>query len=174
MSEINTTFESDFEKKIAENLNLKDSSDLKDEEKTKSKAEFISDVKDDIENFAVRLGLDKFTKNKDEWKKFYNFASSDFDWPQPPTEINERRLIFDYVIDPDWDPIGKELAKNALEYRRLLESNTLDPSQGTHILIINGNFIRYGLSEETKEMIEKYPGCYYVPIKERIIKLHRY
>ena len=56
---------------------MKDSSDLKDE-KQKNKSidtEFtskpVTNVEDDIENFAVRLGLDKFTKNKDEWKKFY-------------------------------------------------------------------------------------------------------
>ena len=80
------TFEEpDLEKKFAENLSLKDSYDLKDEKQkntaseTKSGAsiamEFtskpVANVEGDIENFAVRLGLNKFTKNKDEWKKFY-------------------------------------------------------------------------------------------------------
>ncbi|CAB4423181.1 unnamed protein product [Rhizophagus irregularis] len=60
------------------------------------------------------------------------------------------------------------------EYRRLLNSGTLDPSQGTHILIINGKFVRYGSEEESKETRNKYPGCYYVPIKERSIKLRRF
>ncbi|PKY37941.1 hypothetical protein RhiirA4_550387, partial [Rhizophagus irregularis] len=81
---------------------------------------------------------------------------------------------FDFVTDPDWNQNGKELAKNALEYRRLLNSGTLDPSQGTHILIINGKFVRYGSEEESKETRNKYPGCYYVPIKERSIKLRRF
>ncbi|CAG8707660.1 16339_t:CDS:2, partial [Funneliformis mosseae] len=184
----NTVSEPDLEKKFAENLSLKDSYDLKDEKQentaseTKSGAsigtEFtskpVANVEGDIENFAVRLGLNKFTKNKDEWKKFYVFAGSDFVWPQPPTDINERRLIFDYVIDPDWDPIGEELATNALEYRRLLESDTLDPLQGTHILIVHGKFVRYGSSKEEKKMREDYPGCYYVPVKERIVELRRF
>lgn len=57
-----TSEESDLEKNFAKSLNLKE---------TNSEAEFASDVEDDIENFAVRLGLDKFTNNKDEWKKFH-------------------------------------------------------------------------------------------------------
>ncbi|CAI2191371.1 10399_t:CDS:2, partial [Funneliformis geosporum] len=181
----NTVSEPDLEKKVAEKLSLKDSSDLKGEKQentansgasisTEFTSKLVANDEDDIENFAVRLGLDKFTKNKDEWKKFYVFAGSDFIWPQPPTDINERRLIFDYVIDPDWDPIGEELAKNALEYRRLLESGTLDPLQGTHILIVHGEFVRYGSSGEEKKMMEDYPGCYYVPVKERIVELRRF
>ena len=64
---------------------MKDSSDLNDEKQKNTVSETkygasidteftskpVTNVKDDIENFAVRLGLDKFTKNKDEWKKFY-------------------------------------------------------------------------------------------------------
>jgi len=85
--------------------------------------------------------------------------------------INERRLIFDYVIDPDWDPEGEELAMNALEYRRLLESKTLVPSKGTHILIVHGKLIRYGTSEEEDNMDKQYPGCYYAPVVEHIVEL---
>lgn len=55
-----TSEEFDLEKKFA---GLKESSDLEDE---KQKSE-TTNVKD----FAVKLGLDKFTKNKEEWKKFY-------------------------------------------------------------------------------------------------------
>ncbi|CAG8738170.1 9998_t:CDS:2, partial [Funneliformis caledonium] len=161
----NTVSEPDLEKKFAENLSLKDSYDLKDEKQentaseTKSGAsigtEFtskpVANVEGDIENFALRFRL----------------AST-------PTDINERRLIFDYVIDPDWDPIGEELATNVLEYRRLLESDTLDPLQSTHILIVHGKFVRYGSSKEEKKMREDYPGCYYVPVKERIVELRRF
>ncbi|CAB4384810.1 unnamed protein product [Rhizophagus irregularis] len=111
----------------------------------------------------------KFAK---EWKKFYDFAGSDFVWPQPP-DINERRLIFDYVIDPYWEPIGSELAVNALEYRRLLDSSSLDQSR-EYVLIVHGKFVRYGSSEEEKKMRMNYPGCYYVPVKERIVELRRF
>ncbi|PKK57326.1 hypothetical protein RhiirC2_798237, partial [Rhizophagus irregularis] len=128
----NIVSEFDLEKKFA---GLKESSDLEDE---KQKSE-TTNVKD----FAVKLGLDKFTKNKEEWKKFYatyplDFAGSDFVWPQPP-DINERRLIFDYVVDPYWEPIGSELAVNALEYRRLLDSGSLDQSR-EYVLIVHGKF----------------------------------
>ncbi|CAB5358379.1 unnamed protein product [Rhizophagus irregularis] len=157
----NIVSEFDLEKKFA---GLKESSDLEDE---KQKSE-TTNVKD----FAVKLGLDKFTKNKEEWKKFYDFAGSDFVWPQPP-DINERRLIFDYVVDPYWEPIGSELAVNALEYRRLLDSGSLDQSR-EYVLIVHGKFVRYGSSEEEKKMRVDYPGCYYVPVKERIVELRRF
>ncbi|CAB4437776.1 unnamed protein product [Rhizophagus irregularis] len=117
-----TSEEFDLEKKFA---GLKKLSDLKDE-KQKLKTTIVK-------NFAVKLGLNKFTKNKEEWKKFYaiyllNFAGSDFIWPQLP-DINEHHLIFDYDIDPYWEPIGSELAVNALEYRRLLDFSSLDQSR---------------------------------------------
>ncbi|CAG8512776.1 14655_t:CDS:2, partial [Funneliformis mosseae] len=141
---------------------------------TKFTLKLVANVKSNIENFAVRLGLNKFIKNKDEWKKFYVFASSDFIWSQPSTDINERRLIFDYVINPDWDPIREELAINALEYCYLLEFNTLDLLQGTHILIVHEKFVRYRSSKEEKKMREDYPECYYVSVKEHIVKLRRF
>ncbi|CAG8588537.1 5536_t:CDS:2 [Paraglomus brasilianum] len=59
-------------------------------------------VESDLEKFAERLGLKEFTENKDEWKKFYVFARSDFVWP-PKTGINEHRLIFDYVVDSEYE-----------------------------------------------------------------------
>ncbi|CAG8443180.1 1376_t:CDS:2 [Gigaspora rosea] len=97
-----------------ENLSLKDSSDLKSEkQKNKtSETKFEATVGDteltlkpvtndkvvegDLGKFAERLELNKFTENKNEWKKFY-------------------------VVDPDWDPIGEELAANALEYCLLFD-----------------------------------------------------
>lgn len=100
-----------------------------------------------------------------------DFAGSDFIWP--PTDINDRRLVFDYVIDPYWEPIGSELAANALEYRRLLDSKSLDQSR-EYVLIVNGKFVKYGSSEEEKKMREDYPGCYYVPVNERIVELRRF
>ncbi|RIA97237.1 hypothetical protein C1645_814312 [Glomus cerebriforme] len=172
----NTVSESDLKKKFT---NLKESSNLKNEKQKntaleiKSEAKFISKLITNIENFAVRLKLDKFTKNKEEWKKFYVFAGSNFVWPQPPTDINERRLIFDYVIDPYWEPIGSELAANALEYRRLLESDSLDQSY-EYVLIVHGKFVRYGLSEEEEKIKKEYPGCYYVPVKEDIVELRKF
>src|SRR5215469_10471733 len=70
------------------------------------------------------------------------FARPDFIWPST-MNINERREVFDYIIYPDWDPIGEELAKNTIGYRRLLESGTLDESKGTHILIVHGELVNY-------------------------------
>ena len=99
-------------------------------------------------------------------------VGQNFIWPQPP-DINERRLVFDYVIDPYWEPIGSELAINALEYRRLLDSNSLDQSC-EYVLIVHGKFVRYGSSEEEDKMREDYPGCYYVPVKEHFVELRRF
>lgn len=129
-------------------------------------------VEGDLGKFAERLELNKFTENKNEWKKFYDFAGLDFVWPS--TNINERRLIFDYVVDPDWDPIGEELAANAIGYCNLLKSNTLDSSQGTHILLVHGKFVRYGSSEEEEELVKEFPGCYFVPVEKRIVELRKF
>ena len=53
-----------------------------------------------------------------------------------PSELNayEHREVFDYIVDPIWEPNGKELAINTIEYRRLLESGTLDEPKGTRIV----------------------------------------
>ncbi|CAG8809842.1 3923_t:CDS:2, partial [Dentiscutata erythropus] len=96
-------------------------------------------LKDDFEKFAERLELNKFTENKNEWKKFYGFV-----WPS--TNINERRLIFDYVVDPDWDPIGEELAANIVVY-------------SNQTLLIHH---------------KEYPGCYFVPVEKRIVELRKF
>ena len=69
---------------------------------------------------------------------------------------------------------GEELAANALEYRRLLESKTLDPLKGTHILLVHGKLVRYGSSEEEEKLVEEYPGCYYVPVVERIVEFRTF
>ena len=77
-------------------------------------------------------------------------------------KAGERREVFDYVVRPHWEPIGVELAKNTVEYRRLLESGTLDKSQGSHILLRDGKLFKYGneiTPEEDEELGEKYPGC---------------
>lgn len=53
-----------------------------------------------------------------------------------PSELNayEHREVFNYIIDPIWEPDGKELAINMIEYRRLLESGILDEPKGTRIV----------------------------------------
>lgn len=72
-------------------------------------------------------------------------------------KVGERREVFDYIIYPEWEPTGEELARNTVEYRRLLESGTLDASQGSHILIRNGKLDSYGneISPEDDEKLEK-------------------
>jgi hypothetical protein len=78
---------------------------------------------------------------------------------------------------PEWEPIGEELARNTVEYRRLLTSKTLDASQGSHILIRNGKLFSYGSEispEEDEELGKKYPGCFYVPVIERSAVIRRF
>ncbi|CAI2177212.1 8652_t:CDS:2, partial [Funneliformis geosporum] len=185
-SEINAVSEPALEKEFAKYLSLKDSSDLKDEKQntaseTKSEAvvdtEFTSNpvtnnevAEGDLRMFAEGLGINKFTENKEDWKKFYDFA-----WPDT-MKVGECREVFDYIVRPEWEPIGEELARNTIEYRRLLGSDALDESQGSHILLINGKLVEYGKEislEEDDELGKKFPGCLYVPVVERFVELRR-
>ena len=74
--------ESDLEKKF-KNLSLSDSSDFKSEKQNtalETKFETIINtavknnefVENNLKEFMIRLGIKEYTKNKDEWKKFYN------------------------------------------------------------------------------------------------------
>jgi len=92
-------------------------------------------------------------------------------------KVGERCEVLDYIIYPEWEPTGEELARNTVEYRRLLESGTLDASQGSHILIINGKLDSYGnkISPEDDEKLEKkYPGCLYAPVVERTALIRKF
>ncbi|CAG8641843.1 8361_t:CDS:2 [Paraglomus brasilianum] len=181
----------DLEKKV-ENLSLTDSSDLKDEKQRNiaSETKFEADIDleftsklvtnnklvEGVEKYAERLGIKEYTENKDMWKKFYDVFGPDFVWP-PTMKLGERREVLDYIIDPEWEPTGEELARNTIEYRRLLESGTLDASQGSHILIINGKLDSYGnkISPEDDEKLEKkYPGCLYAPVVERTALIRKF
>src|SRR5688572_3344642 len=87
--------------------------------------------------------------------------------------IPERRMVVNYIIYRDWE-IGNELATNAIAYRRLRESNELDSSKGSHVLLVNGKIKYYGekiSSEEYQALEKKYPGKYYIPIIERTVIL---
>ncbi|PKY30740.1 hypothetical protein RhiirB3_419018 [Rhizophagus irregularis] len=153
-----------------------------DEKQNTASAEFTSKpaknnefVEGDLEEFAERLGIKEFTENKVKWKKFYNFAGLNFVWP---SELNayEHREVFDYIVDPIWEPDGKELA---IECRRLLGSGTLDESKGTrtHVLLVHGKVIGYGneiSSKQSKELQKKFPGCFYAPIVEPFVELRRF
>jgi len=92
-------------------------------------------------------------------------------------KVGECREVFDYVISPEWEPIGEELARNTVKYRRLLESNTLDPLQGSHILLVNGELVEYGNEispEDDEELGKKYPGCLYAPVIERFAVIRKF
>ncbi|KAF0424067.1 protein kinase subdomain-containing protein pkl/ccin9 [Gigaspora margarita] len=123
-----------------------------------------------IENFAEKLGLCQFTKNKDDLKKFYDFGGSDFTWPST-MDIHERCVVFDYITDPEWSEggVGKELAANTIAYRKFLESKTLDPSKGTHVLLVHGQIERYGKNISANEYDELAgQGFIYAPITESV------
>ncbi|CAI2171212.1 5028_t:CDS:2 [Funneliformis geosporum] len=144
-------YDSDFERKCAEKLNL-------------------GDTPEDLvlKSFAKKLSLENIAENKEELKKFYDYAHPDFAW-HPTFEFNERLIIFDYIVNPDWGSAGKELVTNTIAYRKLLESKSLDASKGTHILLINGQIVRYGneISSECYDQLDKEnPGMFYAPIVE--------
>ncbi|CAG8778772.1 27965_t:CDS:2 [Dentiscutata erythropus] len=122
----------------------------------------------DIESFAEKLGLYQFTKIKDDLKKFYDFAGSDFTWPST-MDAQERCVVFDYITDPEWSEggVGRELATNTIAYRKFLESKTLDPSKGTHVLLVHGQIKRYGQEISANEYDELVgQGFIYAPIIE--------
>ncbi|CAG8755111.1 2929_t:CDS:2, partial [Funneliformis caledonium] len=108
--------------------------------------------------FAKNLSLKNSYDLKDE--KQENTASETKSGALIDTEFTSKLVAnVEDDIENIADPIGEELATNALEYRRLLESDTLDPLQGTHILIVHKKFVRYGSSKEEKKMREDYPDA---------------
>ncbi|RGB24478.1 hypothetical protein C1646_773055 [Rhizophagus diaphanus] len=130
----------------------------------------------ELERLAEELGLD-FEKNKDNLKKFYDFAGPNFSWPFK-LNIYDRREIFDYIIDPRWE-VGEEMANNTIAYYRFIEAGAFDSSKGTHVLIINGQIKDYYKddisSEEYEELDKKYPGMYFAPITdEETVLLRRF
>ena len=83
---------------------------------------------------------------------FTEFAGPDFTWPLT-SEISERRDIYDYITDPYHLYIegqGKELAINRLAYRRLVESGSLDSSQGDYVRIEHGKLMSYERERSVK------------------------
>jgi len=73
--------------------------------------------------------------------------------------------------------MGTSRGGTCKKYRRLLESGTLDASQGSHILIRNGKLDRYGnkiFPEEVENLYKIYPGCFYVPVVERFGKIRKF
>ncbi|CAG8435064.1 6591_t:CDS:2 [Scutellospora calospora] len=100
------------------------------------------------------LDSEKLAKNEEDVKKFYKWAGPNFVWP-PTMDFGEQGE-------------GEELATNTLAYHRFLNSGQLDPSKGSHILLINGQIVRYGeeiSKPEYNELLEKHPGMFYAPIK---------
>lgn len=76
---------------------------------------------------------------------FTEFAGHDFTWLST-SEINECHDIYDYITDLNHRYIegqGKELAINILAYHRLVESESLDSSQGDYVHIEHGKLVSY-------------------------------
>ncbi|RIB07508.1 hypothetical protein C2G38_2252584 [Gigaspora rosea] len=125
-----------------------------------------------LRSYAKRLDLDKIIKSEEDMEKFYKFTGPDFDWP-PEFDIQDRELVIAYIIKPDhWyvEGEGEELATNTLAYHRLLKSNELDASKGSHVLIMNGQIKRYGgeISEDEHDrLLKQHPGMFYAPVKEQ-------
>ena len=104
---------------------------------------------------------------------FTEFTGPDFTWPLT-SEISERRDIYDYITDPYHlhKGQGKEFAINRLAYRRLVESGSLDSSQGDYVRIEHGKLMSYEREisiEEYKDLTEKNPGLLYAPIKQQMV-----
>ncbi|GBB89287.1 hypothetical protein RclHR1_00160003 [Rhizophagus clarus] len=103
-----------------------------------------------------------------------NFAGDNFEWPVT-MKVPERRVIINHIIRYNKE-IGQELAKNAIAFRRLYEENKIDPTKGSHVLIVNGEIKSYENEfswEKYRELDEKYPGIYFVPTIEKPIVLRR-
>ncbi|RIA80512.1 hypothetical protein C1645_838569 [Glomus cerebriforme] len=144
-------------------------------------SESVPDTKNEIsdknlENFIKRLGLMQFPHfSSNDLKKFYDFAGEKFEWPIN-MKFSERRMIVNYITRRD-EKTGRELATNAIAYRQLYESNKIESSKGSYVLIVNGKIKRYGgkiSSEEYLELEKKYPGKYYVPTVEKPIRRRKF
>ncbi|CAI2189760.1 13133_t:CDS:2, partial [Funneliformis geosporum] len=165
-------------------MNLKDALDLNSSSKSKPladtpKPEVTSNkaVESNLESFAKKLGL-SFAKNKDDLRKFYDFAGPDFIWPSIMNE-NDYREIFYFIIDPDWENVGEELATNAIAYHRLIESGIFkDKPKGTYVLIVHGKILKYYdddiSSEDYEEFEKRYPGKYFAPITRKTVLLRKF
>ncbi|CAG8725773.1 28564_t:CDS:2 [Dentiscutata erythropus] len=79
--------------------------------------------------------LSKIFKKKPQ--KISDFAGANFVWP-PTMNVHEYGLVFDYIIDPEWNPY----ITYSWKY---------------------GNEIS---SEEYEKLMKEYPGCFYIPIVE--------
>ncbi|GBC50108.1 uncharacterized protein OCT59_005729 [Rhizophagus irregularis] len=131
----------------------------------------------DLESYAKKLGFN-FANNKDDLKKFYDFAGPDFIWPSTMTEY-DCHDIFYYITDSEWDPVGEEVATNTIAYHRLIESEAFrDKPEGMHVLIVHGKVLNYYEKdvswEEYEELEKKYPGKYFAPITEKTVLLRRF
>ncbi|RGB28375.1 hypothetical protein C1646_767893 [Rhizophagus diaphanus] len=97
------------------------------------------DESPDLESFTKKLGLN-FSKNKDDLRKFYGIYNKS---PSTMTEY-DRHDIFYYITDPEWDPVGEELAINTIAYCCLIDSGAFrDKPEGTHVLIVYGKILKY-------------------------------
>ncbi|PKB96304.1 hypothetical protein RhiirA5_435057 [Rhizophagus irregularis] len=96
----------------------------------------------DLESYAKKLSFN-FANNEDDLRKFYDFTGSDFIWPSTMTEY-DRHDIFYYITDPEWDPVGEEVAINTIAYHHLIESEAFrDKLKGMHVLIVHGKVLNY-------------------------------
>jgi len=78
-------------------------------------------------------------------------------------------IIFDSVAHPE-ERQGEEYAKNLIAYRRFKEAEQFDPSQGTHVLIIDGKIDGYGPGKEYRELVSKHPQALYAPLIEKVVR----
>lgn len=94
--------------------------------------------------------------------------SENFEWPVT-MKVPECRVIINYLIQYD-EEIGKEIATNAIAFRRLYETNKIDSTKGSHVLIVNGEIKLYEKEfswDKYREFEKKYPGKYFVPTVEK-------
>ncbi|CAI2187835.1 289_t:CDS:2 [Funneliformis geosporum] len=167
---------------LPEKFHLTETESINDDKMPRPSPEVKPEVKgkfnNPFEEFVQKLDLkqlERYRPLKDEdIKKFYEFAGPDFTWPST-SEISERRDIYDYITDPNPRFIegqGKELAINRLAYRRLVESGSLDSSQGDYVHIEHGKLVGYERKismEKCKDLMEKNPGMLYAPIKQQTV-----
>src|SRR3990170_2412903 len=102
-----------------------------------------------------------------------DFAGPDLIWPSIMSE-NDQREIFNFIVDPEWEDIGAEVATNALAYYRLIESETFeDKPKGSYVLIVYGKVLKYYekdvSSEDYEELGKKFPGKYFAPITRKTV-----
>ncbi|CAG8825223.1 29876_t:CDS:2, partial [Gigaspora margarita] len=114
---------------------------------------------DDDENidpeFLNSIYSDSNKKQKIEYTLHLDVFGPDFVWPST-MKLGARREVVDYIISPEWEPTGEELARNAVGYRRLQKNRDIKKTRRIINVSSNHAVIFIELSGSLSDSNEKH------------------